>query len=293
MGNRASSLPIAQYCGQSARLGRLYNASGMAALQSSCWHARTAGDCEWEAMYERLPSKMRNELDNWPDMKWPEHLGAPDRMEFELELDKDAGVLGQTISTGHADMLWTYTTGSAIVHVGDAKRTRFTAELDSLQLDFYGWAWATLVDADAYMAGLYIIEDGHWVWRDEPVYLASLEGAEIARRLVAAMTNEKTVIGSHCAKCYSAQHCPEYMLPVIDGLEFHGDAGGLNALDEGMDASTAPSVIRLRDSAKKLAALADTRLRAYVHEHGHIVEGDMQWGPSGSGHRWTRRSNGS
>lgn len=306
MGWRMSSLPIAQYCGQSPRLGEQH-AAGMAALQSSCFHAKLAGDTAWEAMYTRLPEKQQQELDEWKDPDYgdisirgldnPHWSGRPDFFERELALNSSLEtqltcVTDPTpLTVGHADMLWhpRRMGGKEIAIVCDAKRTRWTSNLDSLQLDAYGWAWAKLCGADGYMVGLYILEDGEWQWRKKPVLFASVEAAEIADRLIVAANNQETVIGPHCSDCYQCGHCPEFMLPVVGHAVSAGSLGweAIDTLSDGGEITPriAPHILRLKKAAQELVKLTDTRIKAYVQEHGHIVENGKKWGPSGGGNK--------
>jgi hypothetical protein len=230
---------------------------------------------------------MKDEFDAWPDVVWPGG-DRPDFQELTVFLGEGLEPTRTAISKGHADLVWE-ADGDGVVTIADAKRTRFTAELDSLQLDAYGWAYAAEVGAKGYMAGLYIIEDGEWIWRNSPVYLHSLEGADIAERLLHAIHNEETVIGPHCAQCYECQHCPEYMLPAIRAMTL---TDGIDALYNEINPENAAEILRLKDAAKRLMEVADTRIKAYVHEHGHIKETrtdkkgkavEWEWGPIGGG----------
>lgn len=301
--NRMSSLPIAEYCGHSPRLGQEH-AAGMSALQSSCYHAKMAGK-EWMPLYNSLPDKLQAELDDWPVPDFYADkspldelcLGKPSHMEIELGLDRNLDYANHDssagITWGTADMVWDPVpyNGKNIAIVGDAKRTRFTTlaygGVNTLQLDAYGWAWAQLSGAHGYMAGIYILDEGRWQWRKEPVLLASMEGADIAGRIIHAAANEETVTGGHCNGCWESQFCNEYMLPAMEAMsaEYPETLEGLHALENGITHETAPDVLRLIDVAKNLIKIGVPRIKAFVAENGSVCSGSKEWRPIGGGNQ--------
>ena len=156
-----------------------------------------------------------------------------------------------------------------LVYVGDAKRTRFTSEVDSLQLDAYGWAWAMANGADGYMVGLWILEDHEWIWRKEPVMLDDFESMEIAQKLMIAMQNQgQAVTGAHCIGCYGRQHCSEYLLPAMEGVPpCLSEPGGLNN-DNVFEA------YQFWKAQEKIMKAAKDQVSDYIRANGAIPTGD-------------------
>ena len=295
MGNRMSSLPIAIYCGQSARLGQIHGA-GITALQSTCFHQRLANDNEWRQTYVRLPPEQQEELDSWPQPNFSEivlgsTLGEPLDTEVEVAFDEALEATdaesGQPLSVGHIDMAWAPREyeGKSIAIINDAKRTRWTASLDSLQLDAYGWAWARLCGADGYLAGLYTLDEGKWLWRDTPVIIDSFEGIDIGQKLLAAARNTEIVTGPHCCNCWNAKVCPEHLVPVskwLDSTSHHDIEGLLSAGTYGPE--DIADLLEVRNACIEVAEKCITQAKAWVSENGPVNVGDgLVWGPTGGG----------
>jgi hypothetical protein len=293
-----SSLPIAQYCGLSPKIGEVHGA-GMAAAQSTAFHAMLAGDPSAASLISALPEDLQNELAEWVDPwgdgelaiphplrcdRWPEMvLALPDAVELEVTLGDDASV-------GHLDMGWEPIDcdGGKFVTICDAKRTRYTSSLDSLQLDAYGMAYADMHGADGYMVGIYVIDEGRFIWRSEPTITGSFDGMLIRERLMAATATEETRTGPHCADCYSAQYCHEYMTPALSVM---ADKAGRRAVtvmaDDYAGELTGEDVSMLLDlsrAAKMIATAAMAKAKGYVTAGGLVEDS--------SGKRWSLRGGG-
>lgn len=303
MGNRMSSFPVAVHCGLSAKLGETHGAS-LAALQSSAYHARMAGlisgnASEYEKLWPRLTTEMREECEGWSppndfslygvDYSYKDAL-----VEFGVTLYSDGtGVLGEVpseeweeYSIGHVDMAWEgEAEGRKIVVIGDAKRTRFTSSLSSLQLDAYGWAYASAVGADGYIAGIWVLADSEWAWRNQVVWLDDLDSGDIAQRLMAAMRNTDTAItGEHCSQCYSRGVCPEYLIPagtLVRSIDGDTPNTAFEAFETGITAENAKDAYELVCRAEKLVTSMRAQVKAYALESGGFGIGrGMEYSPS-------------
>ena len=276
-----SSLPIALYCGHSAKLSNEHGA-GRAAFQSTAYHAKIADDPEWTTLWARLTPEEQEEASGWA-MPSDVDLGngvvlkledAHKEIEVKLDSSLSCPLMGSKhpVSTGHIDFCWDpviMEDGTKVVYVGDAKRTRFTSEVDSLQLDAYGWAWALKCGADAYGVGLWILEDHEWVWRKEFVYIDSFEALAIGQKLSIAIANEgEAVTGDHCSSCYGRQYCKEYLLPTMEGIPASlSEPGGLND-DNIIEA------YNYYKAQEKIAEAAKKQVSEYIRARGSVPLGD-------------------
>lgn len=289
--NRISSYPTGVYCGLAPRLGEAHGAS-RAALQSSAFHAKIAGAENATSLWHQLTPEEQAECAGWEAPHDVELFGvtlsyAKADTEIAVTLYEDLdGVIGEAggeddrrYSHGHADMAWCHiiAEGRPIVVIGDAKRTRWTASLDSLQLDGYGWAYARATGAAGYLAGLWILDEGKWLWRDKIVWLDDFDSIEIAAKLKIAMLNSgPAVTGSHCSGCYSRLHCPEYLIPAGALIRHSADANityAAKAFEEGLTQDNASEAYHLWRVAEHLVKRMAEQVKAYAQEHGIDVGG--------------------
>lgn len=295
--NRMSSLPMAQLCGLAPRLD---SPSGIAAAQSTAYHARAARQKDALELMARLPDDVRAEAMAWPLPQETEVLGRKlhyDDATYEacvgLTADLEACAIDSPAcaSPGHVDAYWDpfdYE-GHSIVPLVDLKRSRYTATLSSLQLQAYGWALAQLCGADGYVAGIYVISDATWRWPKAPVVLADLDTLPLAAKLQAAVTNTsgEAVMGPHCTECYSRAKCPAHLLPAVAAT---GEEGGVyrSIAANGIDSSNAGQGVLMLDSLKTLAKRLEESLKAHVEANGPVVLGGKQWSKCGGGKPGTR-----
>ena len=284
-GNRMSSLPIAFFCGLAPSID---TSSGPAAVQSSAFHAKMAGDPKWEALWARLTDEQREECESW---QTPTDVQVGEvALRFEDAITEMAVGLTESLrycppddptvllSRGHVDFHWkpVEVGGMKVVYLGDAKRTAFTADLWSLQLDAYGFALAEYYEADGYAAGLWILEDGEWRWRSRIIDLHSVEAAEIAEHIHNAMTHKSYVgtTGSHCRDCYGRMHCPAHLIPATALVRQQGP--GIECFAEGgqITKDNAFEALRLYQAAQDLTKQMKSQIEAWAHANGGIRDGE-------------------
>ncbi len=231
MGARMSALPIAQYCGQAPILGEKHGA-GRAAAMSSAFHALCAGDPSKLAF---LTAHEKEEIATW---KMPADIERPlapingkKRGELLTYANSDKEMLvgldtwggftlepKQAVTLGHLDFAWACDDGVALIV--DIKKSIWTTPEgpESLQLHAYGLAYAELRGCDAYIPGLWIADEGEYLFAKEAVDLASPRARELWRQIDhAAMNDGGFATGPHCRNCWSRLHCQEYVMPVATG----------------------------------------------------------------------------
>lgn len=285
IGHRISSLPIAEFCGMAPRLAQGHGA-GRAAAMSSAFHARCAVSPNAATLASRLTVEERQEIDTWHKPK-PWELGNIE-LRYEVAEKELQVALSHTLESvpydsegaltaGTLDMAWTLETEPGLVHafVCDIKKSRFTSEADTLQLHAYAFAYCSLRGCQAYSPGIFIAEEGRYVW-GETVDLYSLEAAVIGERIIAAATTPAEYApGAHCHGCWSRFHCKEHLLPpeMAEGmLEPFATEGALTP-ENALPALRA--ALRARDTAE----LVIKNCKAVADRHGGIGDGKKVWRP--------------
>ena len=283
IGNRFSSLPVAQFCPLAPTLE---SASGRSAIQSSAFHAKCAGDLKrFSELANHLTPEELSELDSWhcpPDVVLPDGTTLryqDSEKELRVGLDASLGYCDpdseECVSAGTLDGAWTVVHGNTVTaYVYDIKRSEYTSQHDSLQIVGYGYAYASLMKADYLATGIWAAMEGEWSWGPvmEPYSLGTLD---LEAKLGHAMQNRSddprsAVRGQHCSSCYGRMRCPEYVMhgvsanawlaPLADGhtkLLNHEDALrvllGVKAVED------------VAERAKKL-------LQFYAEVHGGIPD---------------------
>lgn len=234
-GVRFSALPMAERCGQAARLARAVNASGRAAAMSSAFHAIAAG-LDAAPLLARLTDEERAEVSGWHKptaYRFPD--GATfsyDRAVKEAELYLDHG---DVRSVGHPDA-YDYDPDLKRVIVVDLKRSAWT-QPDPMNLQNIAALLAVLPkypEATTFACGVWPLDGSGWLWG--PVMsVDDFELATLAERVKYAATNDSAnySTGAHCSGCYSRMRCPAYLVPPEQaGEEFKALAypDGLSAL---------------------------------------------------------------
>jgi hypothetical protein len=224
-GNRCSLLTITRYCGKAGELSEQYGA-GRAAAKSSAFHAICSNAPDKQMLLAKLSDEEKDDIKTWKRPADVDVNGQPldyDSAQKELPIALDAKgnycdpFGGEAITAGTLDMAWVRTIeGRRIAFVADIKKSKFTT-LDgpaSLQVHAYAWAYAKLMGCDAYVTGIWIAEDGEWLW-GEMVELEDWDSLDIWQSIAyAAMNKGEASTGSHCRGCYGRMHCPEYLLPA-------------------------------------------------------------------------------
>ncbi len=218
---RASSLPVAQYCGASVQY---QGAAQRSAAMSTAFHARMAGSPNHDGLLALLSDAERDEVLSWKrpaDVVLEDALLRYEEAEKEIAVGLDCfgfysphGTEGNLVD-GHPDMAWL---SGNVVYVGDIKKTVWTTGdgPESLQLHAYGWALASKFGV-AYVTGLWLAEDGEWLWAKEPVVMGSPRAERIWERIYHTATQDSSEysMGAHCKNCYGRLQCPAYALPAV------------------------------------------------------------------------------
>lgn len=293
MGNRMSSLPLAQYCAQSARLDV---GAGRAAAMSTAFHAlcKARADnyesAEHRRKLEALSEEEREEIATWHHPAPLEALGLKlayklAETEFEVALTEEGIFTSKkdaAATVGHVDMAWVITTEidgeqCKVAIVGDIKRQRWTTPDGpaSLQLHAYGYAVAQKHGCDYYLPALWLAEEGEWIV-GEWVSMFGLESGAVWTRILAAALNdsEEYAHGPHCGSCYSRLNCPAHMVRYGDALVVPG------TLESEVDAAQALELLTEAERYKDTAEAAKTYLKEWVKRNGPIPDGNGKvWGP--------------
>jgi hypothetical protein len=267
-GNRCSLLPVSFYCPLAGRLSAEHGA-GREARMSQAVHARFAGVPEAQKLYESLDPDERAEVDTWhkpSTVTWLEH-GETVVLDYEsaekevpVGLDKDGNFVGpdrECMTAGTLDFAWVReVAGMRVAYVADMKKTRWTTSDGpaSLQVAAYGFAYASKEFCDAFVTGIWILEDGAWQWSSEMIVLGTYKADELWGRVRSAALNTsgEVTTGAHCRSCWGRKHCPEYFLPFEANTT---ELAKLNDVD-----SLAPdelgAIVLMAQAAKEIAELA-------------------------------------
>lgn len=228
--HRMSSLPVAQFCGQAPTLGAKYG-SGRAAVMSTYFHAECAGAASVPALRAKLTEEELEEVAEWhkpSDISLYDEEVFLDYASAEKELEvaiKDDGtfthIASEAITVGHLDFAWVRKyRGVSVAFIADIKKSRWTVSgPESLQLLAYGWAFAQLVGADAFVPGIWAATEGEWDWGNW-YDMTSLDMLDVWARIKQAATNDgEFATGPHCRNCFARLHCPEFLFPKSDRLD--------------------------------------------------------------------------
>jgi hypothetical protein len=283
MGHRMSMLDLTLSCGLAGELSAMYG-SGQAALQSRALHALVAGDVEeYESLCLQLSPAQKLLVDEY-------HVPTPfsadgeqctlDSAEKEVEVTIDFGD-GLT-SVGHADLRWKVTKkdGTVLVVIIDMKLTQYTSNVDSLQLHGYGYASAEELDADEYVVGIWVIDEGYYLW-GERITMMTERADEVWRRLrkAAGHISNRGTLGEHCHGCYARLHCGEYLMPPeVAETSLRPWTGAVGEYD----ADTAREALLSAQRAKDTAEAVIKNVRAFADRNGGIPseDGSKVWSPS-------------
>lgn len=262
-GNRMSSLPVTEYCGG---YHKVLNPSGRAAVLSTAFHARCAKAEDAEAKWHRLTPEEQAQVEEWhaPTVA---KLGDGTRLhyvdartEMEVALTADGLAVNaddpKAISIGHIDMAWDY---QGVAYVGDIKKSEFTAEVDSLQLAAYAFAYANAMNCGSICCGIWAATEGEWTW-GPIIDLDSEEALTLWLRVKHAILNvsDEYSVGPHCRKCYARWHCPAWMMPGWELERFSSEG------PKGDQLAILLECQRAEDTIKR----AKENLQQFAREHG-------------------------
>lgn len=269
MGHRMSSLPVVQYCGQAGKLNERYG-SGRAAVMSTYFHALCAGSIHTPQLKAKLTAEELEEVADWHkpgtielyDGEVVLDYASADK-ELEVMLTDDGEHTYSTdkaISIGHLDFAWGRKfRGQLVAFVADIKKSEWTiASPNSLQLAAYGWAYASLIGADAYVPGVWAATEGKYIWGDW-VDLQDPDSLDVWLQIKhAALNNGEFATGPHCRNCFARLHCPEFLFPP--------NVDKLATFSEGHE----PTPEELADAYLAAQAMEDIakRLKDNVKEYG-------------------------
>lgn len=229
-GNRISLLDISRYCGLAGELGETNPGVGRAAEMSKTFHAMAANDKGSLKMFARLDDEEQSAVQSWrlpDDVQVGPHLlrYADGRKEESIGLDESGRYVDPSTKSvflrGDVDLNWVIEDweGMRVAAVCDYKKSRFTtaAGPDTLQNAAYGFAIADKYGCDAFVTGLWYLEEGQWNWSDHFVDLSSSAAVRLWERIVGAGQNrdKKGSYGAHCTDCWERLRCAVWAEPAF------------------------------------------------------------------------------
>jgi hypothetical protein len=283
LGNRMSLLPASRFCPSAGRLSAAAGAGRSAAI-SKAWHARCSGAADAAQLLASLTDEEREQALAWPEPAPAFVVIDHDRKvrllyseaEHELEVALDEYGLApsdfsEPLTVGHLDFAWTLEDidSMRLAVVADLKRSRFTAQPDSLQLLAYGFAYAARVGATAFLTGCWYAEDAEWSFSGEWVVIGTPRANELLEQVLHAARNKGTDInfGPHCGSCYGWRLCPSHAVPNPPGLE---------NIQDPTPEQAAQYLAHIAAQEKVLEA-ARTRLKMLTREGLRVETDDKVW----------------
>jgi hypothetical protein len=288
---RISSLPVAEYCAMSDKIG--VDVASVNAARSTCFHS-FAETGRWPESVNNLPEQDFAEIQRW---KRPTVLIHKDgdtvvRLDYKdaikeivVALDKDFNFVEvdpavpqkdiesrypNAITVGHLDMAWDLP-GLDLVVVEDIKSSIFAVKSreKSLQLHAYGIAFAKKMGRSRYKVGIWDATDGkHYM--GEVISLDSWECEEYKERIRTACRNDgvQYTTGTHCGGCWKRDICPAHLV----------DAGGDNQFADVMGPNPTEDAIRAAMvAAKGLETLSKKVMdicKGWSERHGGVRSED-------------------
>jgi hypothetical protein len=240
---RISSLPVAEYCAMSDKIG--VDVASVNAARSTCFHS-FAETGRWPESVNNLPEQDFAEIQRWkvPTLLIHKEGDTVHRLEYKdsiketrVSLDKDfnfvetrEGILPNQIGdeypnvmcSGTADMAW-HIPALNLVVVEDIKSSVFAVKSreKSLQLHAYGIAFAKKLGAKYYKVGIWDATDGkHYM--GTVIDVDSWECEEYKERIRTACNNvgDKFTTGTHCGGCWKREICPSHIVKLPDDSQF-------------------------------------------------------------------------
>lgn len=235
-GNRISLLDVSRYCGLAAKLGEANTAVSRAAEVSSVFHA--IGACvgqEWpddlKRRYALLSEGEQAEIMGWK-LPAPVEVApgivldyAQSTREELVGIDELGNYVDPTkqdvLGRGDVDAYWVIPEweGARVLAVADMKKSKYTTSAgpDTLQTATYGFALANKHDCDAFVTGLWYLQEGEWNWSEHFVDLSTSAAARLWDRCLAALTHRTSTAtyGDHCTDCWERQRCEAWVLPAF------------------------------------------------------------------------------
>jgi hypothetical protein len=240
---RISSLPVAEYCAMSDKIG--IDVASVNAARSTCFHSY-AETGRWPESVNNLPEQDFAEIQRWKrptvlihkDAETVVRLDYKDAIkEIVVALDKDFNFVEvdptvpqkdiesrypNAITVGHLDMAWDLPSLDLVV-VEDIKSSIFAVKSreKSLQLHAYGIAFAKKMGRSRYKVGIWDANDGkHFI--GEVISLESWECEEYKERIRTACNNNGSehTTGTHCGGCWKRDNCSAHLVDVGSENQF-------------------------------------------------------------------------
>lgn len=278
--NRISLLPISRFCGRAGALSERYGA-GLAAAVSKAAHAHFAGRPEARELMARLSDDDQRMVENWErpstitlqegdDSVVLDYESAIKEFPVAINIWGDACQRDdpEVLTAGTLDFAWVRRCWNMkIAFIGDMKKTTYTTPngTASLQLHGYARAYAKLTDCDAYVVGIWVLEDAQWQWQTSPpIRLDSPEADKIFETIAASALNisEEATTGPWCRECWGSEHCDEYLLPAVFASTELAPAtqpGGI----------TKENALQVLDAYERLSTLVGPLKKAIYHYIEH------------------------
>lgn len=237
-GNRISLLDVTRYCALAGQLGEENNAVMRAAEMSAVFHASVAEGRPGTPLSRGLMKRIallsddeRNEMASW---KYPTPIEVAPGIVldyWESTREEAVGIDEQgryvdpstqdVLGRGFVDGYWVIDNweGMRVLAVADMKKSKFTTSAgpDTLQCATYGFALADKHQCDAFVSGLWYLQEGEWNWSQHFVDLSSSAAARLWERCCAALQNrgQDATYGDHCTDCWERSRCKAWVLPAF------------------------------------------------------------------------------
>lgn len=277
LGNRPSTLDTARFCGLSPKLSET-GGVGRAAEISSTFHALASGDPAAQKRFLRLADEEQATIAKW---KVPQDIEVADGVTLkydegikETPVGIDAAGIYRDPTTqdvflrGTPDVFWIVELEGhfgpyKVAYIGDMKKSRYSSSgPDTLQCAAYGFAVASKYECEAFVPGLWYLEDAQWDWSRNVIELHSREADRLWDTVVAAAENTtaEANMGDHCMNCWGRLQCKAWSMAIAEAdPDFEALATGATLSGEalGRAAWKATNMKKVADEAlKRLKDLA-------------------------------------
>ena len=236
-------------------------------------------------------------------LEWLERTYPIEQWEYLVQervelLDPETG---ETLTAGTPDLLCLHRTRPIIVDIDWKKRGQMWAghmkkpDDNMQQLAYVAAAWLkySLIRKIETAKVVLACWDANGVTPLESSDIGEDRLAEIVDRIRAVppvdldKPRPEAAVGEHCLHCYQRMHCPEHLLPAAVAAQAGLPAPLAEFAGQDLTQETVVKALTWLDSAdnilkaaKKIRDLVEGNVDAYVAQHGPVVIGEMQYGPT-------------